>query len=902
MISIVRAAAALMAAALLFTSAPALAQTGNPTITGQVLDERSALPIAGAAIVVSRAGTQVAHATTNDQGRYTISGTPAGVYDITISCNGYSPAVNNDIAIATGVSNVIVNVTLQTAQTASRNGLTQIGHTSTSANPLIAATTISQEITVENLTRTGQIRLGDQLATLPAVNFQTSSSVGDDATVNLRGFGSSETAMLLDGHPVGPLGVGGGSFNFALGPSFGLSGVDVTYGSGAQGLYGNDTVGGAINYITLSPTGRPQFSFQQQAGGFGISSTGVTATGQLNRLGYVFAAGRLGEYGDFHPAVNPQSARPNNVSSSSANPNGACIGQPDPNNPGSTLPEVSACNLALNSYAYSQNTEQSIALGKLVYALSRNTKATFSAYDAVQWSDSTGNGDNDYLPLSTRLSQIARTTPSPSCPQNGAPEYLVSTDPLAGSTACYTAQQWAAASYGPDGGGAGRQRSTRMGDYHLRLTTTAGINNIIVDGYLNNYVYQKDSSLAGGIDPNGLKLGTPTFANFYNTKGFLLSDELILGKHDIAFGYNLWHQLQTGNENDIAGIVQNPTGFFGEGGAFVRDDYHFSDNISFFVNAWLKRSSVTQRTTFDPRATLQFRPSRNDVLQFTYGRSDGAPSPALKLIGTPVASDPGASLTSVSCNGFNDVTSAGNPNLQSEAANDYEIGYGHRFKGDSNIQLNLYQTNLTNQLFGASEPIGQFGAGNIIFAPGALTTYIGKFQNQCGLNLNNQTVLQYLSVGTKFNAAQARARGVELSGRARLNRTVFLDYSYDIESDTQQSITDNILLNNPSVVNNAQLQGIPLASGQHLGRRRTRSVGVPDRQLLRRAEQWVEPAVVLAQQRVPEPLLQQRARGRDTRRHEHLQQRVAGLRLFGVGYDSNHQSGRSRCRLDAARQ
>src|SRR6202041_2570020 len=165
------------------------------------------------------------------------------------------------------------------------------------------------------------------LQALPATNVSTSSSVGDDVSLNLRGFGSDETAALLDGHPVGPLGVGSGGFNFSLGPAFGLSEVNVTYGSGAQGLFGSDTIGGAVNFVTINPTAKPQFSFQQQVGGFGILSTGITATGTLGNLGYAFAGGRLGEYGDFYPSMVPQSARPDNVQGASVFPNGARAGR-----------------------------------------------------------------------------------------------------------------------------------------------------------------------------------------------------------------------------------------------------------------------------------------------------------------------------------------------------------------------------------------------------------------------------------------------------------------------------------------------------------------------------------------------------------------------------------------------
>ena len=808
--TILRVIAVIQCAALLcMFAAPAAAQTATATVSGTVVDQRTALPVTGATITLSQSGTVVATTASDGNGHYAIATVRPGVYAITIAANGYEASQTSDLAVASGTIST-VNAGLLLSEVSTRNNLTVIGRTSVSSNPLAAATTISQQISAENLTRTGQIRIGDQLATLPGVNFSTSSSVGDDSSINLRGLGSDESASLLDGHPVGPLGVGSGGFNFSLGPAFGLSQIDVTYGSGAQGLYGSDTIGGAVNYVTLSPTARPAFSFQQQVGGFGIRSTGITATGTIGRLGYAAAAGRLGEYGDFFPGQLAQSARPNNVQAGSVNPPGACLGQPDPNNPGGLLPDVSPCNLALNTYAVSQNTQQTVGLVKLVYALSPATHLQATVYDAVQFSDSTGNGDNDYLPFSTRLKQIQNGTPNCTAP-GGQPGFTVSTDPVAGTTACFTAQQFAAATFGPDGGGAERQRSTRMTDYHLRFTTTAGPNNITADAFVNAYRFWKDSSQAGGVDASGNFLGTPTFADFYDTTGFLVSDELAGARNDFAFGFTLWHQSQRGTEDDVSGISPEiPTGYFGEWSYFARDSYTFDDRTSLFVNAWMKHSSISEHTTFDPRATLQFRPSHNDVVQVTYGRSDGAPSPEIKLAGTAIAADPGASLTSVSCNGFNNVTRAGNPALQSEAANDFEVGYGHRFAGDSNIQVNAYVTTVANQLFGASQPLLQFGAQNVSFAPGALQTYIARLDSQCGLALNNQTVLQLLSVATTFNAAHALSRGIELTGRARLNRIAYLDYGYDIESSTKTGISNQILASNPTVVNGAQLRGLPL--------------------------------------------------------------------------------------------
>jgi hypothetical protein len=791
----------------------AMAQPETATIGGLVVDGKTALPISGASVVLTQGGATSAKTATGSDGRYSIAGITPGIYTITIAARGYAPSASNDVAIVGG-STAELNAALTAATTTDR-ALPVIGRVSSSANTLSAATTISQSIDMQELAATGQVRLVDQLSTLPAVNYSTSSSVGDDVNINLRGFGVGETAVLLDGHPVGPLGAGvggsNGAFDWSLGPAFGLSKVDVTYGSGAQGLYGSDTIGGAVNFLTLNPTPEIHGSFQQQIGGFGILSTGLTTTGTVGKLGFAAAIGRLGEYGDFSPGSIAQSARPDNVASNSVNPNGACSGLNTPTT------DVSACNLSVNTYAVSQDTLQSMAFGKFSYAISPVTNLKLTAYNGVQWSDSTGNGDNDFLPYPVRLGEVQSGT-SNCTTASGAPGYLVTVNPIPSTPTqgCYSAQQYAAATSGPDGGGSGRDRGAQLRDYSILGTTQAGPNNITLSFFADNYSRWKNSSEAGGIGPGGVLLGSPTYAYFYRTSGLLASDELLFGRNDLSVGFSTWRQYQQGLENDYSCVCDTiPTDDFGENSFFVRDDYSFSNHLTAFLNGWVKHSSVSNSTTFDPRATIQYRPTSDDVVQVTYGHSDGAPSPQLKLSGAAEAADPGASLTSVSCSlGSNAVTSAGNPLLQSETANDVEFGIGHRIGRDSNIQLNAYVTAVQNQLFSGLEPLLQYGSNKVQFAPGALATYLNRLQDECpGANITAADLPQYLAVSTEFNAAHALARGLELTGRQHFTRPFYIDYGYYIESSVQSGLTNQLLIGNPNVVNGAQVMGIPLHTG-----------------------------------------------------------------------------------------
>ena len=223
----------------------------------------------------------------------------------------------------------------------------------------------------------------------------------------------------------------------------------------------------------------------------------------------------------------------------------------------------------------------------------------------------------------------------------------------------------------------------------------------------------------------------------------------------------------------------------------------------------MKHDTVIGDTNFDPRVSLVFRPQASDVLRVTFGHSTGDPAAELKASGPPQINVNPTSINP-SCTPYNQIGSSGNPGIEAERANDYEVGYAHRFGGDSSVQVNLYYTGVQNQLFSASEPLSQFGS--VIISPTLLQEIADRIGSVCsGVNpANPASVLPFLSIGTTFNAASAVSKGIELSGRERLTRHFYLDYSYDLQSVVQNGINANILQNNPFVINGAQVQGIPL--------------------------------------------------------------------------------------------
>ncbi len=796
----------------LVSGIPADAQSaGRGTVTGIVADRISGLAISDANVTLYQGPKSVATTKSDSRGQFTFKDVAPAIYTLLATANGYQPQSSNDIAVIVGQQSV-TNFTLTPATTGDAGGLRTIATTRASAgNALASTTTISRNLDPALLSSESYIRFGDQLRTLPGVNLGgLSSSVGDDLYINIRGMGSSETQALLDGHPVGPIGVyaiNGGSanyptsFNFADSPAFALNKVDVTFGSGAGGLYGADAIGGTINMETLTPTATHHVELQYGYGDQGKQLALAKATGTVGRLGYALAGGVTGTYGMFGPQNITQTALPDNA----GNPCPAVATQYD----------LTPCHYAANTYQVSQQTNLRAGLAKLTYALSPNTTLLGSWFASGQWADSTGNGDNDNKPYDYRLYELQ---------QNGKPDCALPSDSggavsgysvtTGAGTACYTSGQLASATYGPFGGGAGRARGTSMFDYHTRLQTIDNHSTYTVDYFFNHYKFFKTSEDAAGLNPDGTCCAGTVYSQFLNSQGFLVSDDIVNENSEIGFGYFSEHQQQTrlNFQFNGQGSYKYTTPMFpGFGSVFLKGSVNLTPEYSVYANLWAKRSSVDNITSFDPRVSFVVRPKTgHDVFRVTYGHTTGDPAAELVQGSAVVNANPSSLITGFKCNPYNAVGQGPNPAILPEAANDVELGYAHRFERDSSVQLNLYETSVKNQLFSAVLPLTQY-SGNLPIDPSLLAGFNrDAFANGCNVDPNNaSSVIPFLAISTTYNAASAIYKGVELTGRQRFTRNFYVDYSYDIQSAKQYGVSDQILQNNAFIINGAQIQGIP---------------------------------------------------------------------------------------------
>jgi len=756
--------------------APPGATTGT-AITGLLLDQQG-VGIPGARVTLFRAATAVAETRTRSTGDFSFKDVAPGTYSIAVSAPGYGTTRSDNIALRPGDSNARVSLVVERSTTADTH-LREIGRVSTTQNSSTAlqtTATITRRLDPQVAQSENFTRVGNALEQLPGVNlYNKNVSVGDDLYADIRGLKPSETQTLLDGHPIGPIGVApgtSGTFNMQDSPTFALRSVQTTYGAGALGLYGTNTTGGSIDFQTFDPIPGHHAYFEQGIGNQGKTSTNLRVQGEEGKVGFAGVYAVQGLYGPFAPQTIFQN--------------------------GNLSQDFTVANAKLNTYTVSAVYTLRNALLKARYDFSSATHLTLTGYSATSYDDKTGNGDND---ASTYQGQyyIAPTNAASAafCPGG----VTVKTDH---GQSCLSRSQWATATAGPQGAYPAFQNIGNQ-DYHARLTTTLGKNNFTLDGFLDAYnlIYNRNAAsydATAGIFNGGFN------QDIFHTSGVLASDDIISAKNQFGFGYYVQHQLVTGTVYQQPVLVARQPAALGNGSVFIRDGFTPADRLSFYTNVWVKTSTSTHGSTIDPRFSVVFRPTPADVVRFGVAKSEGDPDPSLaggNLNTTPTNLNP-------PCGAFKDKTGMrlnvgqiGNANIGPETATDLEVAYAHRFKGDTILNVDLYDTNEANEIFNAEFSATQF-PGEI--PPFLLREYFAQIQNVCSIT----PTLDNLSLSQASNYSSGRFQGIEISGRIRITPHVFADYSYDLQSARQLGVPVAILQSNPTIINGAQLLGIPL--------------------------------------------------------------------------------------------
>jgi len=215
---------------------------------------------------------------------------------------------------------------------------------------------------------------------------------------------------------------------------------------------------------------------------------------------------------------------------------------------------------------------------------------------------------------------------------------------------------------------------------------------------------------------------------------------------------------------------------------------------------------ATNASCLDPRFSAVYTFAGGaDVLRGAVGATTTQPSANLlgqSFSATTLSTAGGGG--GLSCSRTNAIGRSPSSVLRPERGVDEEFAYAHRFGGDSQVQLSLYNTNVYGKIYDTISPLAALGTGFVDAA--TLASAKAALAAQCG----GADPLALLGVSGSVNIGALRARGFTLSGRQRIDRRAFIDYDYATTSTVLRSVTPQFLQQNVTYVPGAQVPRLPL--------------------------------------------------------------------------------------------
>jgi outer membrane receptor protein involved in Fe transport len=771
----------------------ALAQPAYPgAIIGTVVDATTGVPLSGVEVRIVRTGLSVR---TDAAGHFRIENLEPGRYVLSLKRNDYQPGASNPIAV--DVEPVRTTLSLHRATA----NLHTIAITSTRASDsLEQASTFSKTINSEQLDQQGITRIADALRTLPGVNngiTGDTASLADDVNLNIRGIGTLETEAAIDGHPIA-YGVKGG-YNYDLSPVYPFQSTTVLYGS-ASNLVGVDAIGGVVDFRTLDPTPTFQSAITQGYGTFQQLSTDIRSTGTEGKLGYALAYGVGYLDGPFRNANFYQP--------------GAAFDQSVPSGPIHDL----------GVYTDDSATTTRGGLVKFAYNFDPKNSVTYTMVTSSRWEDKTGNGDGDFLPYPTALAlgdqllaqYSPKTTSSIVCPKGtfeatnalGLPNGFGPNGKPDGGITCQAPAQYAAFNTGWQGAGPAWQ-AFHLYDNSLTYQYQTGYSVFRTTFY--NSLYDNPWDRTFQLPNYGYPGSNASWRDEgVNESGFISSNSWLGTNNDFEVGTSYMNDAYflTQHANDDGSLSSSSSDpYVNETAFFVRDVYHLENSpLAAFANIWDKHASATNTTYVDGRVSVVDRTSSRDAVRASFGSTTTQPSQDM-LNKSYVPNDDiiGAGGGSrITCDGLNSIGDVPTSSLMPERGVDDEIAYTHRWEGDSLTQLTLYNTNVYNKLYSTIVSTSQTGTGFI--PPNLLQEFLQAVGSKCG----DAIAPSLLGLTGNYNVGTLRARGADLSGRARVNRRFYFDYDWALTSSSLLGANVNLLEDNNTLIPFSQIARVPL--------------------------------------------------------------------------------------------
>jgi len=292
------ACAAIMLVILVFAfGSIASAQISTFDVRGTVR-ANDGTPIAGASIVLS-SPAQRWSARSDARGEFVIASVRGGTYALRATAPLYQDITQR--AVTVGPERSTIDIVLSPA---SINSLAVIGQVHASAGETVStasaptSTMSAQAAAAAGATSVAPL-LWQQLSTTPVLPL----GGGSNATVSfaVRGPDPTETLVDIDGHQQNNGNTG--DVDVSLLDPAALQEVQIVYGIAPSSLVGPNTIGGAVNIVTLEPTITAHSLLRLFGGSYGTFGETLQTTGTADGVGYALSLHNVDSSGSVNQTV-----------------------------------------------------------------------------------------------------------------------------------------------------------------------------------------------------------------------------------------------------------------------------------------------------------------------------------------------------------------------------------------------------------------------------------------------------------------------------------------------------------------------------------------------------------------------------------------------------------------------
>ncbi len=140
-------------------------------------------------------------------------------------------------------------------------------------------------ISAEDMEKSQTVFIQDILQNIPGLTLNQNGAFGGVSSLRIRGAGTDQTVILIDGVQINDVSTPGGGFNFANLDPNGIERIEVLRGPQSI-LYGSDAIGGVVNIITPSGSEGLAGSLFAEGGSFDTFRAGGHITGGSDKLNF----------------------------------------------------------------------------------------------------------------------------------------------------------------------------------------------------------------------------------------------------------------------------------------------------------------------------------------------------------------------------------------------------------------------------------------------------------------------------------------------------------------------------------------------------------------------------------------------------------------------------------------